>query len=119
MGQDRDVGTIGSDPSGDEATGLDSFKTPDGQAFGMLQELWSELVMNVDKSRQSNMFSLFGEASKDSYEEYWERVSENDRELKVPVVLSVDYYLQTSGFPGERQLSLRCFAAWVLVDTSF
>lgn len=69
-------------PSGDEATGLDSFKTPDGQAFGMLQELWSELVMNVDKSRQSNMFSLFGEASKDSYEEYWERVSEMIESLK-------------------------------------
>jgi hypothetical protein len=42
----------------------------------MLQELWSELVMNVDKSRQSNMFSLFGETSKDSYEEYWEKVAE-------------------------------------------
>ncbi|MFN8741756.1 MAG: DUF3488 and DUF4129 domain-containing transglutaminase family protein [Pirellula sp.] len=69
-------------PSGDEATGLDSFKTPDGQAFGMLQELWSELVMNVDKSRQSNMFSLFGETSKDSYEEYWEKVAELLESLK-------------------------------------
>lgn len=69
-------------PSGDEATGLDSFKTSDAQAYGMLQELWSELVMNVDKSRQSNMFSLFGEASKDSYEEYWERVAEMLESLK-------------------------------------
>lgn len=69
-------------PSGDEATGLDSFKTPDGQALGMLQELWSELVMNVDKSRQSNMFSLFGETSKDSYEEYWEKVAELLESLK-------------------------------------
>jgi len=69
-------------PSGDEATGLDSFKTPDGQAFGMLQELWSELVMNIDKSRQSNMFSMFGEASKDSYEEYWQRVTDLLERLK-------------------------------------
>ena len=69
-------------PSGDEATGLDSFKTPDGQAFGMLQELWSELVMNVDKSRQSNIFSLFGEASEDSYQEYWDKVTNLLERLK-------------------------------------
>ncbi|XZE22464.1 transglutaminase TgpA family protein [Pirellulaceae bacterium SH449] len=69
-------------PSGDEATGLDSFKTPDGQAFGMLQELWSELVMNVDKSRQSNMLSLFGETSENSYKEYWEQLADFFESLK-------------------------------------
>lgn len=69
-------------PSGDEATGLDSFKTPNGQAFGMLQELWAELVMNVDKSRQSNMLSLFGETSEDSYKEYWEQFTDFFESLK-------------------------------------
>jgi hypothetical protein len=69
-------------PSGDEATGLASFKTPNGQAFGMLQELWAELVMNVDKSRQSNVLSLFGETSEDSYKEYWEKFADFFESLK-------------------------------------
>jgi protein-glutamine gamma-glutamyltransferase len=63
-------------PAGDGNNGLDSLRASGSQAFGMIQELWSELVMNVDKSRQSNVFSLFAEASEESYDEYWANLKE-------------------------------------------
>jgi protein-glutamine gamma-glutamyltransferase len=84
-------------PSGDEATGLDSIKTPGDQAFGMIQELWSELVMNVDRSRQSNLYSLFADTAEESYGKYWERAEELIAQLRghswgKPLVSLADWF---------------------------
>jgi hypothetical protein len=42
-----------------------------GQTLGVMQDLWSEMILNMDKSRQGNMFSIFAETSEGSYDAMW------------------------------------------------
>jgi hypothetical protein len=54
-------------PAGDGSNAGDSFRKSSGQALDAMQDLWNELVMNMDKSKQSKLLSLFGESSSSSY----------------------------------------------------
>jgi protein-glutamine gamma-glutamyltransferase len=58
-------------PAGDGSNAGASFRTSTGQALDAMQDLWNELVMNMDKSKQSNLLSLFGESSTNSYSGVW------------------------------------------------
>ena len=37
----------------------------------MMQELWLEMILNMDKSKQSTLFSIFSESSDDAYSNAW------------------------------------------------
>jgi protein-glutamine gamma-glutamyltransferase len=58
-------------PSGDGSNAGGTFKRTSGQTLGMMQELWSEMILNMDKSKQSTLFSIFSESSDDSYSNTW------------------------------------------------
>ena len=61
-------------PSGDGSNAGGSFRRSNGQTFEMMQELWSEMILNMDKSKQSTIFALFGESSDGSYAEVWQNM---------------------------------------------
>ena len=63
-------------PSGDGSNASGSFREPSGQTFGVMQDLWSEMILNMDKSRQSGMLSIFAESSQESYNAFWSSVSD-------------------------------------------
>jgi hypothetical protein len=63
-------------PSGDGSNARGSFREPSGQTFSVMQDLWSEMILNMDKSRQSGMFSIFAESSQESYNVFWSNVSD-------------------------------------------
>ena len=72
-------------PSGDGSNAGGTFKRTNGQTLGVMQELWSEMILNMDKSKQSTLFSNFSESSDDSYSNAWigfksvlERVRSNE-----------------------------------------
>ncbi len=58
-------------PPGDGSNAGGTLRKQSGQALGMMEELWSEMIMNMDQSKQSTIFSLFGESSDGSYTEAW------------------------------------------------
>ena len=58
-------------PPGEGSNSGGSFRRANGQTMEMMQELWSEMVLNMDKSKQSTLFSFFGESSDRSYAEAW------------------------------------------------
>jgi hypothetical protein len=41
------------------------------QTLDAIEDLWSEMVMNMDKSKQGSLFSLFAETSGGSYAKIW------------------------------------------------
>ncbi len=58
-------------PPGDGSNAGGSFRRSNGQTLEMMQEFWSEMILNMDKSKQSTIFALFGESSDGSYAEIW------------------------------------------------
>lgn len=60
-------------PAGDGSNARGSFRVPSGQTFSVMQDLWSEMILNMDKTRQSRMLSIFAETSEESYDEFLER----------------------------------------------
>ena len=58
-------------PSGDGSNAGGTFKKTNGQTLGIMQELWSEMILNMDKSKQSTLFSIFSESSDDTYSNTW------------------------------------------------
>lgn len=63
-------------PSGDGSNARGSFREPSGQTFGVMQDLWSEMILNMDKTRQSGMLSIFAESSQESYNAFWTNISD-------------------------------------------
>ncbi|MFM8485564.1 MAG: hypothetical protein ACKOCH_04440, partial [Bacteroidota bacterium] len=41
------------------------------QTLDAMQDLWNEMVINMDKSKQGGLFSLFGESSEGSYANFY------------------------------------------------
>ena len=58
-------------PPGEGSNAGGSFRRSNGQTLEVMQELWSEMILNMDKSKQSTIFALFGESSDGSYAEVW------------------------------------------------
>ena len=58
-------------PSGDGSNAGGTLKSSSGQTLGVMQELWTEMILNMDKSKQSTLFSNFSESSDDSYSNAW------------------------------------------------
>jgi len=58
-------------PAGDGSNSGGSFRKSSDQTLEMMQELWSDMFLNMDKSKQSTLFSLFGESSNSSYADAW------------------------------------------------
>lgn len=48
-----------------------TFRTSNTQTFDAMQDLWTEMVMNMDKSKQGSIFSLFAESSTGPYAKIW------------------------------------------------
>ncbi len=61
-------------PPSDGSNSGGSFRKSNGQTLEMMQELWSEMFLNMDKSKQSTLFSLFGESSDGSYADAWKNI---------------------------------------------
>jgi hypothetical protein len=58
-------------PAGEGSNAGGTFKSTNAQTLGMMQEYWSEMILNMDKSKQSTIFSLFSESSDGTYSEAW------------------------------------------------
>jgi len=58
-------------PPGEGSNAGGTFKATNAQTLGMMQEYWSEMILNMDKSKQSTIFSLFSESSDGTYSEAW------------------------------------------------
>ena len=54
-------------PPGDGSNAGGAFRSSNGQTLDVMQDLWTEMVLNMDKSKQSTMLALFGEASNAPY----------------------------------------------------
>ena len=48
-----------------------SFRSSNSQTFDAMQDFWDEMVINMDKSRQGGLFSLFGDSSEGTYARFW------------------------------------------------
>jgi hypothetical protein len=51
-----------------------SFRSSGTQTFDAMQDLWDEMVINMDKSRQGGLFSLFGDSSEGTYARFWVQI---------------------------------------------
>jgi hypothetical protein len=61
-------------PAGAGSNAGETFRSSRGQTLDVMQDLWNEMVMNMDKSKQSNLLSLFGESSSSSYSDFWNTI---------------------------------------------
>jgi len=98
-------------PPGEGSNAGGTLRTQDGQALDAMQDLWSEMVLNLDQSKQSSIFSLFGESSSRSYLNFWTKIKE-----------SIDQ-MQTSHFIGgflspDRWFSWRVALGIILLGSS-
>jgi hypothetical protein len=75
-------------PSGEGSNAGGTFRISKTQTLDAMQDLWTEMVMNMDKSKQGSIFSLFGESSGSSYSNVWLQIQ------------SVLYRMQSSRFIG-------------------
>jgi len=58
-------------PAGEGSNAGGTLRSSSGQTFDAMQDLWNELVLNLDKSKQSKIFSAFGESSSGTYSSFW------------------------------------------------
>ncbi|XZE36888.1 transglutaminase TgpA family protein [Pirellulaceae bacterium SH501] len=58
-------------PAGEGSNAGGAVTASSGQTLGVMQDFWSEMILNMDKSRQGNMFSIFAETSEGSYDAIW------------------------------------------------
>lgn len=58
-------------PAVDGSNAGGTFRTSNTQTFDAMQDLWTEMVMNMDKSKQGSIFSLFAESSSGPYAKAW------------------------------------------------
>ena len=75
-------------PSGEGSNAGGTFRISKTQTLDAMQDLWTEMVMNMDKSKQGSIFSLFGESSGSSYSNVWLQIQ------------SALYRMQSSRFIG-------------------
>ena len=75
-------------PSGEGSNAGGTFRISRTQTLDAMQDLWTEMVMNMDKSKQGSIFSLFGESSGSSYSNVWLQIQ------------SALYRMQSSRFIG-------------------
>ena len=74
-------------PPGEGSNAGGTLRASSGQTLGAMQDLWDEMVLNMDKSKQSTLLSLFGESSSVSYTGLWQVLkSEMERLQNNPVV---------------------------------
>ncbi len=58
-------------PAVDGSNAGGTFRISRTQTLDAMQDLWTEMVVNMDKSKQGSIFSLFGESSEGSYANVW------------------------------------------------
>jgi protein-glutamine gamma-glutamyltransferase len=58
-------------PAVDGSNAGGSFRISRTQTLDAMQDLWTEMVMNMDKNKQGSIFSLFAESSDGSYANVW------------------------------------------------
>jgi transglutaminase-like putative cysteine protease len=58
-------------PAGDGSNAGGTLRRSSGETLDVMQDLWTEMVLNMDKSKQSSILSLFGESSEGSYSSVW------------------------------------------------
>ena len=51
-----------------------SFRNSNSQTFDAMQDFWDEMVINMDKSKQGGLFSLFGDSSEGTYARFWVQI---------------------------------------------
>jgi hypothetical protein len=51
-----------------------SFRRSGTQTFDAMQDFWDEMVINMDKSRQGGLFTLFGDSSEGTYARFWVQI---------------------------------------------
>jgi protein-glutamine gamma-glutamyltransferase len=61
-------------PAGEGSNAGGTLRRSSGETLDVMQDLWSEMVLNMDKSKQSSILSLFGESSSGSYTSIWLQV---------------------------------------------
>jgi len=87
-----------------------TFRSSSTQTFDAMQDFWDEMVINMDKSRQGGLFSLFGDSSEGSYARFW---------VQIQTLLS---RMQSSRFVGgflspDRWFSWRIAVAFIALAT--
>ena len=87
-----------------------TFRSSSTQTFDAMQDFWDEMVINMDKSRQGGLFSLFGDSSEGSYARFW---------VQIQTLLS---RMQSSRFVGgflspDRWFSWRIAIAFIALAT--
>jgi protein-glutamine gamma-glutamyltransferase len=61
-------------PEGSGSNAGGSLHASKGQTLDAMQDLWNEMVLSMDKSKQSTILSVFGETSGESYSTIWQEV---------------------------------------------
>lgn len=61
-------------PAVDGSNAGTGFRVSNMQTFDAVQDFWTEMVMNMDKSKQGSMFSLFAESSSGPYATFWQQI---------------------------------------------
>jgi hypothetical protein len=87
-----------------------TFRSSGTQTFDAMQDFWDEMVINMDKSRQGGLFSLFGDSSEGTYARFW---------VQIQTLLS---RMQSSRFVGgflspDRWFSWRIATAFIVLAT--
>lgn len=59
-------------PAAEDSNAGVMFRVAEGQTLSVIEDFWNEMIMNMDRSRQSSMMDVFGEASESSYLKMWE-----------------------------------------------
>lgn len=69
-------------PAGNGSNSGTAIKQQRGQTYDAMQDMWNELVMKMDKSKQSDLWSLFGESASDSYTGIWQSIRRTIEDLE-------------------------------------
>ena len=69
-------------PPGDGSNAGRTLRKASGQTFDAMQDLWNELVLNMDKTKQSTLLSLYGESSSNSYSGIWSKLQSEIERLQ-------------------------------------
>ena len=88
-----------------------SFRRSGTQTFDAMQDFWDEMVINMDKSRQGGLFTLFGDSSEGTYARFW---------VQIQTLIS---RMQSSRFAGgilspDRWFSWRIAVAFIAIAAS-
>jgi protein-glutamine gamma-glutamyltransferase len=91
------------------------------QTLDAMQDLWNEMVINMDKSKQGGLFSLFGESSEGSYANFYLQIQSLLTRMQdsrfVGGFLSPDRWFSWRVAVGVFLFGLLLFGAWKILPT--